>query len=211
MGSLRRVEPLSREFGYDRGLPVDRHYVEGFLGENADLISGRVLEVGDASYTRRFGGARVTRSDVVNVVGGDPETTFVADLADAPGLPSSTFDCVVLTQTLHLVYDLEAAVATLHRILRPGGIVLATVPGITQISSDRWARTWYWSLTPLAADRLFGDTFGPDQVEVYSYGNVLSAVAFLEGMAATELRPAELGVRDGNYPLVVAIRAVRGE
>ena len=209
MGSLRRPEPLSREFGYDRGLPVDRYYVEDFLRSNAELINGRVLEVGDAEYTNRFGGRRVRQADVLNIAAGEPGTTFVADLADAPDLPTEAFDCVVLTQTLHLIYDLQGAVRSLHRILRQGGTVLATVPGISQTSSDQWSRTWYWSLTPLAADRLFSDVFGPDQVEVSAYGNVLSSVAFLHGMAAEELRPAELDVRDSNYPLLVTVRAVR--
>jgi SAM-dependent methyltransferase len=211
MGSLRRLEPISKWFGFDRGSPVDRYYIEAFLADNAELIAGRVLEVGDAEYTHRFGGTRVSTSDVLNVAAGDPSTTFVGDLADAPGLPAATFDCVVLTQTLHLIYDLDAAVRTLHRILRPGGTLLLTVPGISQISNDRWSRTWYWSLTPLAADRLFGEVFGPEHVEVSSYGNVLSTVAFLHGLAADELQPWELDLRDGTYPLLVTVRAVRPE
>lgn len=209
MGSLRRVAPLSREFGFDRGLPVDRFYIEAFLADNADLIGGRVLEVGDAEYTHRFGGTRVTKSDVLNIAPGEPSTTFVGDLADAPGLPSAAFDCIVLTQTLHLIYDMPAAVRTLHRVLRPRGILLLTVPGISQTSNDQWSRTWYWSLTPLAADRLFSEVFGGDCVEVSSAGNVLSSVAFLHGLAAHELSPSELDVRDGTYPLVVTVRAVR--
>jgi SAM-dependent methyltransferase len=209
LGSLRRVAPVSRDFGYDRGLPVDRYYIEGFLAANADLIRGRVLEVGDAEYTEKFGGDRVSTSDVLNVAPGEPSTTFVGDLTDAPGLPSAAFDCVVLTQTLHLIYDMPAAVRTLRRILRPGGTLLLTVPGISQTSNDQWSRTWYWSLTPLAADRLFGEVFGSEYVEVSSHGNVLSCVAFLHGLAAHELRPAELDVRDGTYPLVVTVRAVR--
>jgi glycosyltransferase involved in cell wall biosynthesis/SAM-dependent methyltransferase len=189
MGSLRRLTPISRQFGYDRGLPVDRHYIEGFLAQNAHVVAGRVLEVGDAEYTRRFGKDRVRTSDVLNIEAGHPETTFVADLAVGDGLPPDAFDCIVLTQTLHLIYDLRGAVRTLHRILRPGGTVLATFPGISPISTDRWAATWHWALTPLSATRLFGEVFGPENVEVTAYGNVLTSLAFLEGMAAHELRP----------------------
>jgi hypothetical protein len=209
MGSLRRVTPLSPDFGFDRGQPVDRFYIETFLASNAELIAGRVLEVGDPEYTQRFGGDRVTQADVLNVEPGNPVTTFVGDLADAPALPDDAFDCVVLTQTLHLIFDMQAAVRTLHRILKPGGTLLLTVPGISQISNDQWARTWYWSLTPQAADRLISDVFGADQTEVSSYGNVLSSVAFLHGMASEELRESELSVRDVSYPLVVTVRAVR--
>lgn len=210
LGSLRRVTPLSRQFGYDRGSgPVDRYYVEAFLGANAELVAGRVLEVGDAEYTRRFGGDRVTRSDVLNVRSGTPGTTFVADLAAAPQLPSDAFDCVVLTQTLHLIYDVPSAVRTLRRILRPGGVLLATVPGISPVSTDEWRATWYWSMTPLAVDRLFSEVFGPAGVEVTAYGNVLASVAFLHGMAANELAPGELDVPDPQFPMLVAVRARR--
>ena len=206
---LRRRQPVSRQFGYDRGLPVDRYYIENFLAAHAHLVAGRVLEVGDAEYTRRFGAERVTRSDVLNVDPTIPGTTLVADLADAEQLPSAAFDCLVITQTLHLVYDVAAAARTLHRILRPGGTLLLTVPGISPLSTDRWADTWYWSVTPHAARRLFGEAFPGGQVEVTSWGNVLSSVAFLEGLAASELRRAELDVSDPQFPLLVTVRADR--
>ncbi|MCZ2830867.1 glycosyltransferase [Modestobacter sp. VKM Ac-2986] len=209
VGLLRRVEPLSRQFGYDRGLPVDRHYVEQFLTEHAHLVAGRVLEVGDRDYTRRFGQDRVTRSDVLNVRAGHPETTLVGDLADGAGLPSDTFDCVVLTQTLHLVHDLPAAVRTLHRMVRPGGTVLATFPGISPVSDDEWADTWQWALTPVSARRLFGDVFGAEHVEVAHHGNVLTSAAFLYGMAAHELSARELAVTDPQFPMLITVRAVR--
>lgn len=209
MGSLRRTQPLSSQFGYDRGLPVDRHYIEHFLAENAQVIAGAVLEVGDGGYTRRFGGSRVRKSDVLNIGPGHPETTIVADLADGSGIASDQFDCLVITQTLHLVYELRDAVRTLHRILRPGGTLLATFPGISPISSDVWADSWHWALTPLSAARLFGDEFGVDNIEVRAHGNVLTSVAFLEGMAAGELRPAELDHHDPQYPMLITVRAQR--
>jgi SAM-dependent methyltransferase len=209
LGSLRRLAPLSTRYGYDRGLPVDRHYIEAFLAAHARDLRGRTLEVGDDSYTRRFGGSRVERRDVLHV---DPDAagaTLVADLAAADHLPSESFDCIVLTQTLQLIYDLPAAIATLHRILRPGGVVLATVPGISQISDEAWRDSWYWSFTPLSARRLFGAVFAPENVEVEAHGNVLAATAFLQGMAAGELRPEELAHRDPSYPLLVSVRAAK--
>ena len=51
------LEPVSRSFGFDRGTPVDRRYIEQFLARHAAAIRGDVLEVGDDGYTRRFGGA----------------------------------------------------------------------------------------------------------------------------------------------------------
>jgi SAM-dependent methyltransferase len=198
---------VSRHFGYDRGTPVDRYYIERFLRERASDIRGRVLEVGDDAYTRRYGGDRVAVRDVLHVREGHPGATIIGDLTDAPGIASGSFDCVVLTQTLHLIHAVSAAIGTLHRILRPGGVLLATVPGISQISVDEWAATWHWSFTPSSLERLFRGSFAPQAVEIHAYGNVLAAVAFLQGLAAGELHRAELDHRDPRYPLLIAVRA----
>jgi len=211
LGSLRRLEPISTSYGYDRGLPIDRHYIEAFLAAHARDLRGRTLEVGDDSYTRRFGGSRVERRDVLHVDPGAPGATLIADLAAADHVPSESFDCIVLTQTLQLIYDLPAAIATLHRILRPGGVVLATVPGISQISDEQWRDSWYWAFTPLSARRLFGAAFAPENVRVEAHGNVLAASAFLQGMAAGELRAEELAHRDPSYPLLITVRATKAE
>ncbi|MEP9379961.1 glycosyltransferase [Aquabacter sp. CN5-332] len=210
-GSLRRLHPISRHFGYDRGQPIDRVYIEGFLERQAGDVRGHVLEIGDRTYTQRFGGARVTASAVLNINPDVPGTTFVGDLADGKNLPSDAFDCIILTQTLHLIYDLKAALDTVHRILKPGGVVLATVPGISQIDHHDWGHTWFWSLTPRCAKRLFGDVFPQDQVEVESHGNVLTSIGALHGLAASELRPDEIAHQDPQYPMVVTVRARKAE
>ncbi|HZM16768.1 MAG TPA: glycosyltransferase [Candidatus Krumholzibacteria bacterium] len=206
-GDLRRREPMSRTFGYDRGLPVDRLYIERFLAAHAADVRGRALEVGDDTYTRRFGRERVQRRDVLHPSAGASGATVIADLARAEHLPADTFDCIVLTQTLQFIYDLPAAVRTLHRILKPGGVVLATVPGLTPLGDYEW--TWCWSFTPHSARRLFTSVFAAGAVEVEAFGNVLTATAFLHGIAAEELRPEELEHHDPSYPLLITVRAVK--
>lgn len=207
LGDLRRTRPLSAHFGSERGQPVDRYYIERFLGQHVSDIRGRVLEVGDATYTRRFGADRVTTSDVLHVDADAPAATVVADLSDADHLPGDAFDAIILTQTLHLIFDFRAAITTLRRILAPGGVLLVTVPGITQIDSGEWAHSWFWSFTEHSARRLFEEEFGPAHVTVEQHGSVLSAVAFLEGMASGELTEAELAAHDPAYPVFVGIRA----
>ncbi len=210
-GDLRRLEPISRRWGKDRGgQPIDRYYVERFLAARASDIRGRVLEVGDDTYTRRFGSG-VTRSDVLHGVPGNPRATIVADLSRGPGrLPIEQFDCVILTQVLQMIGDPFAAVRAIHKSLRPGGIVLATVPGISQISRwdmERWGD--YWRFTTLSARRLFESVFPPEQVSVAPHGNVLAATAFLHGLATSDLRREELDDLDPDYQLVITIRAER--
>lgn len=206
-GDLRRTTPISGNFGFQRGQPIDRHYIEGFLVRHAADIAGRVLEVGDNDYTVKFGGGQVVRSDVLHISPGAPQATIVGDLASAEHIPDDSFDCFVLTQTLQMIFDMPAAIRTINRILRPGGVVLITVPGITQVDQDEWRDTWYWSLTSTALRRLLSR--GWSDVTVETHGNVLSAVAFLHGIAAAELTPEEVAVRDEAYPVIVAARAVK--
>ena len=210
-GDLRRLTPISRRWGKDRGsLPIDRFYVERFLAACASDIAGRVLEVQDARYTLRFGGERVTHSDVLHVVPGNPAATMVGDLVFAPEIPTGAFDCVILTQVLHCIEDVQPAIRTVHRILRPGGVALVTVPGISQVSlhdMERWGDCWRF--TSLTSRRLFERAFSPGEVEVKAHGNVLAAVAFLHGLASEELHPDELSYNAPDYEVLITIRAVK--
>lgn len=208
-GSLRRLTPISGNFGYDRGEPIDRYYIEAFLDRHAADIRGRVLEIGDDVYTRCYGGEKVTRRDVLHISADNPHATIVADLAGGDGIPSDSFDCIILTQTLHFIYDMPAAVRTIHRILRLGGVCLATVPGISQIDRGEWKDIWYWALTGTAVRRLFTGPFVQEDVTVQSHGNVLASCAFLQGIASDELTRTELDYHDPSFPLVVTVRAVK--
>jgi SAM-dependent methyltransferase len=208
-GSLRRLTPVSNVFGYDRGSPIDRYYIESFLSQHSDSIQGRVLEVGDDSYSRKFGGRKVSHQDVLHVVPGYPGATIIADIANAPEIPSATFDCIIFTQTLQYLFNPHAAIATLGRILKPGGTVLATVPGVSRILRDQADKeSDCWRFTEFSVKRLFGESFG-DSFTLQTYGNVLSAIAFMEGLASFELRKEELDYRDPDYQIVIAVRAAR--
>ena len=206
LGDLGSVEPISRDFGFDRGTPIDRYYIERFLERHASEIVGRVLEIGGDDYTRRFGRERVTRADVLHVRPGNPRATIVGDLTDPAILPSNAFDCIVLTQTLHLIYDVRAAVSQLYRALAPDGVVLVTAPGISQIDRGEWSSSWFWSFTPSSLQRLFADCFGAD-VLVEHHGNVFAATTFLQGLAVEEVDTKKLDPLDRSYPVIVAVRA----
>jgi len=210
-GDFRRVVPIAKNWGYDRGMPVDRYYIEKFLARNAEYIRGRVLEIEDNTYTRRFGGDQVTRYDALHVEEGYPQASIVADLSDAPQIPSNSFDCIILTQTLQLIFDLRATIRTVHRILKPGGVVLATIPGITQTNDRDWSTYWYWSFTPLAGRRLFEEAFKPDGIHIDIYGNILAAISLLHGLAAEELTEQELAFTESGYEVTIGLRAMKEE
>jgi hypothetical protein len=207
-GDLRRLKPISKVWGFDRGTPIDRYYIDQFMQANSDAVQGRVLEVANPDMTHRYGGDRVTHSDVLHPVPAPPPVTIVGDLASGHGLPDAAFDCAIVTQTLLLVYDVQGVVQTLHRILAPGGIALVTVPGITKISRedmDQWGQ--YWSFTTASMRRLFEGAFSSARISIEAYGNVMTAVAFLHGMAAEELTDEELSYRDRDFELLITVRA----
>ena len=185
-------------------MAIDRYYIERFLERCAGDIRGRVLEVGDAAYSERFGAGAIADQDVLHVSAGHPGATIVGDLSVEGVLPPAAFDCIILTQTLHLVYDLDAAIRQLHQSLAPGGVLLLTVPGISQIDRAEWRDTWFWAMTPLAIGRLLGEVFGLDAVDVESHGNVFAATTFRQGLALSEVPTRKLDVRDDAYPVIVA-------
>jgi SAM-dependent methyltransferase len=209
LGTLRRTTPLSQNYGYDRGLPVDRYYIERFLDACRRDIRGRVLEVKDSAYTRQYGAA-LERCDVLDVDATNPRATIVTDLtsAAASGHPGE-WDCFVLTQTLQYVYDVRSGIAGAHHLLRPGGVLLATVPAISRLDALDGRVYDYWRFTPASVSALFGEVFGAGEVEVRPYGNVLAAIAFLSGMASEELSRPELDVSDAAVPVIIAVRAVK--
>jgi SAM-dependent methyltransferase len=202
---LPGLEPVSRQFGFERGKPVDRWYIERFLNAHRADVRGAVLEVAESTYTQWYGEGEVTKSDVLHREGND-DSTIVGDLTTGEGLPQHAYDCFICTQTLPFIYDVHAAVRGMANVLKPGGVLLATVPGMSQVSRDD-KRDWgdWWRFTSQGTQRLFEEAF--EHVETEAHGNVLSAAAFLYAYAAEELAEAELEHRDPDYELLITVRA----
>jgi SAM-dependent methyltransferase len=202
------LRPLSTSFGFDRGTPIDRYYIENFLSGHSADIRGRVLEVGDDSYSRRFGADRVERQDVLHVDESNSAATIVGDLARGDLLPANSFDCLILTQTLQYVFDLPASIAAIRRALRPGGVALITVPATSPIGSDQWAGRFYWRFSVPSLERLLATQFHAGRTEVVPFGNLYAATAFLHGAAVEEVSIKKLQPVMPEYAVVIAARAV---
>jgi SAM-dependent methyltransferase len=199
-----QTSPVSQKYGWDRGKLIDRYFIEQFLAAHRADIRGRVLEVADSDYTMRFGTA-VDHSDVLDISADNSRATIIADLQNAVAIQDASFDCFILTQTLQFIYDIRSAVAEAHRILAPGGVVLATFPGVQRVGRSH-LHSDYWRLTVASATSVFADSFGSGCTAVVAYGNVATSMGFLRGMAVEEL-PRR--VRDRHDPFFATTLGVR--
>ena len=206
-GAAARTAPLCSDFGGSRGTPIDRLYIEEFLLAHRADIRGRVLEMGDATYSRRFGGSNVTHQDVLHV-SGSPDATIRGDLETPGTLPAAAFDCIIFTQTLQLLFDVRTALNELRASLRPGGVLLLTVPGITPIDRFEWSESWYWSFTRSSIGQLLKASFQPENVHIEARGNLYAATAFLHGACLQEVSRSKLQPVDEAYPVTITARAV---
>lgn len=206
--SLNNVKPVSSLMGCDRGTPLDRYYIDRFLSNHKQLIHGKVLEVADSSYSRRFGGNNVEKFEVLHATPDNPNATIVGDLTAPITLPENAIDCFICTHTFNFIFDVQKAIEGAHHILKPGGVLLATVSGISQISRydmDRWGD--YWRFTTASMEKLFSPVFSGG-LKIESFGNVLAATAFLHGLAIEDVPDVTLlDENDPDYQMVITIVA----
>lgn len=196
------VKPLSDKFGIDRGMAIDRYYIEKFLEKNRHLIQGDVLEIADSSYTKKFGDKNVKNALVFSYETA-PGIDYTGDLVLGTGIKEAIADTFIMTQTLPFIFRLDSAVNNALKLIRPGGNLLITVSGITPISRydyERWGH--YWSFTDMSLREIL-QTDETRSVEVASYGNVKAACAFLYGMAVHEMKREDLDYTDNNFQMLI--------
>jgi SAM-dependent methyltransferase len=202
---LSHLNPISRRWGFERGTPIGRTYVNRFIAENAKDLCGDILEIKSRLYSNVHASGTGKR-DVLDIDESNHNANINADLSRADNVPSNSYDCVILTETLQFVHALEQAVQHCHRILKPGGILLVSVPCTAPIDNEL-AEYDFWRFTPNSCRKLFGDVFGRDNVDVKSYGNFATCIAGLSGAAFEELPNEIIDVIDPRFPHGVLIRA----
>lgn len=201
----RSLKPISPNYGANRGEPVDRYYIEKFLSENADLIKGVCLEVESDNYCVKFGNA--SKCEVLDINNNNPKATLIADLRNMPQVPDNSYNCLVLTQVFQFIDDYDSAIKECHRILKPGGALLATLPFISRVDARSGHEGDYWRFTVASAKYLFGGCFS--NLEVRSWGNIFSGTAFWVGMAQKELSKKELEHNNIDFPVIISVKAVK--
>ena len=202
-----RTHPLSTVYGFDRGQPADRRYIEQFLAQNREYIRGRCIEIRDDSYLRRFGGDRVTRFDVLDIDVDNHRANVVGDLQDLNMVPDASYDCAVVTETLSFLRDPRRGVCELHRILAAGGTALLTVACLGREEPAGGDGIDYWRFLPAGASALFADLSW--EVSVTPYGNALVGIGIWCGMAVEDLPQRAWRLNDPYWPCLVGIRATK--
>lgn len=198
------TEPISRQFGTERGTPVDRYYIDEFLKNHSELICKDVLEIEDNIYTVRFGKDHVIRSIVMDVNAQDSNVSFNGNLETGEGIKEEIADCFILTQTLMYIFDLKNAAHNINRILKSGGTALITCSGISQNSircTDNYG--CYFNFNKDVFVKMFQDETSLQVVETGSYGNVKTVSAHLNGLCCEDLAESDFRPNDKYYPLIV--------
>jgi glycosyltransferase involved in cell wall biosynthesis len=211
---LRRLRPLGN--GRQRGTPVVRYYWARFLNQYRSDIHGTALEIGTTLTLRQYGGDAVTRADGLDVAAHSPEITAVADLTRADALPADQYDCFINQFTMHLIYDLDAALYHSIRMLKPGGVLLVNFPCVDYyLPSGLDMGTGqpmfvYWWFTPIQVENLLrraGLSSADYTMEIF--GNLFSRIAYQMNLPAEELARHELEHVDPGHPLLICVRVVK--
>lgn len=203
------TQPMSRNFGLNRGSALDRYYIDRFLQENSADIQGRCLEVASDRYTVRYGGDRVTHRDVLDIDPSNTRATIVGDLRTLDNVAESSFDCIILTQVLQYIDDLPAAVSHLWRILAPHGVLLASAPCVLPLDPFVPSGSEFWRFTTASANFLFSQKFAPEHLQITAWGNARVGMALVLGMAQQDLTGAELRETDPSVPCGLLVRAAK--
>jgi hypothetical protein len=190
---LRRLRPFSN--GASRGEAVVRKYWDRFLAEHRSDIRGLCLEVGSTATLRRYGGSALSRADGLDLTKHSQDITVVADLSRADQIPGSTYDCLVIPFTMHLIYDIEAALYHSVRLLKTGGVLLANFPCVDYYFARgldmRTGTTLhvFWWFTPILVENLMRRTgLRAEDYTMKVDGNLFARIAYQLNMPMISVR-----------------------
>jgi SAM-dependent methyltransferase len=185
------------------GKPIDRYYIEQFLEQNKKYIKNVCLEITDNAYTKQFGGENVSRSDILDNDSQNRNATIHDDLRTLSSIENSTYDCIILTQTFQYVDDVDSALRNLHRILKPDGVLLVTLPAVARMG--KW--TDYHRFTKAGAEYLFQKSF--KNIMVSAQGNLRISFKSMVSAFQEFTTTKELEYTDPMFPTIITVVAIK--
>jgi len=203
--TFNSTKPISNVYGTDRGQSIDRFYIENFLKNNSSIIKGRTLEILDNKYTKNFGDKKVIQSDVLDIDKKNSDANIIADLRNMPEIKENTYDCIILTQVLQFIDNLDQVISECHRILKPGGYILATMPSLSRIDCAAGIENDFWRFTQASAKYIFAKKF--NDIVIKTYGNSRVGACFLYGASVEDTPLRVLKKNDNQFPVVITVKA----
>ena len=200
-GTMRRRFAICEWFGFSRGAPVDRYYLDRFVAEIRERVVGEVLEIGGRSANRElYGFPNVTRYQTLDMRPG-PGVDIVGDAHDPAIHPPDSVDSIVAFNVLEHCEQPWKVVENMRLWLRRGGWAFCMVPNAQRIHA---MPRDYWRALPEAVQWMFRDF---STREIRQYGNPTTVIAAYLGIAAEELSRDELDEIHLDYPVATCISA----
>lgn len=199
------VVPVHEDWGYRRGTPIGRVYIDDFLDMERNYIVGDVMEVSETTYSEKFSNPKNVKS-ITAIHVDDVYGCRKANLETFEGLREKEFDTMIITQTLAYIYNLNAVAKNIHKALKNGGYAFITVSDIGhmgRVELENYGA--YWGFHKDGCKKLFSNVFGEENVNVYTYGNAKTAICQLYGLCAEDLDDETLRFHDPIYPMIIGI------
>lgn len=200
-GDLRRGKPFCNEFGFERGTPIDRYYLDKFISSIRHLVKGKVVEIGGALSNReQYGFENTSTYDAVDLLS-SPFVNICGDIHESNLLKPDYYDTILLFNVLEHCHTPQKVVDNIHNWLASSGYCLAIVPNAQRIHNNPGD---YWRILPDGMKTLF-QNFA--KVQVTTYGSPTSLIASYMGIAAQELTHDELTEINPLYPVTTCLVA----
>lgn len=196
-------KPVGKHWGADRGGSIVRYYIDKFFDNHKEYIKGHTLEIGDDEYTTKYGANTIPHILCYDIEANPEKNEFRGNLETGEGIHENYFDTIILTQVLDFIFDIKSAVEVIKKSLKVGGKILVTSCGLSPVGRHEMERYGhYWNFTTASMKKLFESEGFTCDVE--SFGNSLSATAFLQGMSYREIDKLSLDYHDEDFQVVVA-------
>ena len=133
-----KIKRVSKKFGFDRGLPIDRFYIDKYLDKNLSKSTYQNgLEVGGVQYLEKFKVAKKTAllHPEYLISEGHGDQALVVDLNKKfKNIGDEKFDLIIATNVLTFVEEPHLALNTFQELLVPGGLLIISVSASMPIS-----------------------------------------------------------------------------
>jgi ubiquinone/menaquinone biosynthesis C-methylase UbiE len=133
------ADPIADMAGYERTLERTRHYLKGDetafeFGCGTGTTALKLAPSVGRIVATDLSGEMIAIAREKAKAEGCSNATFEAVRPEAAPWPDGTFDIAFGFNVLHLVAEREAALRSVHRLLRPGGIFISKTPCLKEMN-----------------------------------------------------------------------------